>query len=77
MPVITKVRTNATSEQIEKAISGYNHDISEEGDGVFEIYMASFDRYHLKLESANSTLEDNLKYDNPTLEFEILETYYE
>ncbi len=81
MAVITKIKTNATEEEIKEAISGYNHNINSSKKGEFEVYMAPYDRYTLLCEDANDTLESNLEYEfnkqKKKLEFEVLKTELE
>lgn len=75
MAVLVKIKTNATLEQIEDSIRGYNTDINEiSEDGVFEIYAAPYDRYHLSIESFLDVMESNLKYSDENITVELLES---
>jgi len=82
MAVISVIETNATREEILDAIDCYNSDVyHEEGKDRHRVYMASYDRYHLSCDNANSTLEDNLRYEfdkaKKKLKFKVVKTELE
>jgi hypothetical protein len=77
MAVLTKIKTNASYEEIKNAINCYNYDISCKEENIFEVYIASYDIYHLSIETANDILKTNLLYYKKDLKFEIIKTEYE
>lgn len=74
MAVLVKIKINVTINQIEEAISSYNTDIDELGDNQFGIYAASYDDYHLSVDSFLDVLYANLKYGDNTITIEVLES---